>query len=192
MNRNATSRHAFYAACISGVLTLAIGITLTAVPGILITVCKAAGTLLCIAGLVLIVQYFLPKFQNSRLLTYGVIAIIAGVLLLLIPGLLHVLVPLVFGIWMILNSLSGILRNVGLRGEHRFWWIGVILSGIGCILGAYIVTRPTETMDATVRIIGIALIIFAVLRLVSVLMARQYFGDEPTGDVIDVTINEEK
>ena len=191
MNRNSTSRHAFYASCISGVLTLAIGITLTAVPGILFTVCKAAGSLLCLAGLVLIVQYFIPKFQNSRLMAYGLMASGFGVLLILLPSLLHFLVPILFGLWVLFHSLIGILRNFGLRGEHRFWWLGAALNAVGMALGVYIITRPMAAMEATVRVIGIALIVFAVLRLVSVLMARHYFADEPTGDVIDVTINKE-
>ena len=47
-------------------------------------------------------------------------------------------------------------------------------------------------MDSTIRLIGIALIVFGVLRIVSVFMARHYFGDEPAaGDVIDITPNKD-
>ncbi|MBR2088408.1 MAG: DUF308 domain-containing protein [Oscillospiraceae bacterium] len=191
MNRNATTKQAFYVSCISAVLTLVIGITLTAAPSILVTVCRAAGGLLCAAALVLIALYFIKKRENPPLFYYGLMAAGIGTLLMLLPGLLNFLIPVLFGLWVLINSLIGLLRNFGFRGEHRFWWLGAVFNTIGAALGVYIITRPMAVMETTVRLIGIALIVFAVLRAVSVIMARHYFGDEPTGDVIDVTINKD-
>jgi uncharacterized membrane protein HdeD (DUF308 family) len=191
MNPNSTSRQSFYAACISAALTLAIGITLTAAPSILVTVCRAAGGLLCAAGLVLIVLYFIKQRSNPPFLYYGLMAAGVGTLLVLLPGLLNFLIPVLFGLWVLINSLIGILRNIGFRGEHRFWWLGAAFNTVGAALGVYIITRPMAVMETTVRLIGIALIAFAVLRAVSVIMARHYFADRPTGDVIDVTLKKD-
>ena len=191
MNPKSTSRQAFYVSCISAVLTLIIGITLTAVPEILVTVCRAAGGLLCLTALVLIALYFIKKRNNTLLLTYGLMSAGIGTLLILLPGLLNFLIPVMFGLWVLFNSLIGMLRNIGFRGEHRFWWLGVVFNTVGAALGVYIITRPMAVMESTVRLIGIALIVFAVLRVISVIMARHYFSNEPTGDVIDVTLNKD-
>lgn len=190
-NSNSTSKSAFYAACSAAVLTLAVGILLAAKPGILLTVCKGAGGLLCAAALVLTAICLIRKQAGRQLLYYGLIAGGAGVLLILLPGLLSFLIPVMFGLWVMIHSLLGILRNIGMRGEHRFWWLGAAFCTISAALGVFILTRPMTAMEATVRLIGIALIAFAILRGVSVLMARHYFGDEPTGDVIDITPNKD-
>ena len=189
MKRNSATKQDLYAACLSETLTLAIGILLTAKPDILVSVCKTAGGLVCAAALVLVALYIFKK--DNSMLVRGLFAMAAGLVLILLPGLLGFLVPVMFGIWMLLNALSGILRNLSLQKEHRFWWVGVILCGIGAVLGIYTITRPMSTMNATIRLIGIALIAFAVLRLVSVFMARQYFSDEIHSDVIDIHLNKD-
>ena len=124
---------------------------------------------------------FLQSFLRSVFIS------VAGVLLIILPGLLKFLIPIFFGAWILLSSVSGMYRNFTFRSDHHFWWIGLILSTLGAGLGIYIITRPMTVMDSTIRLIGIALIVFAVLRLVSLFMARHYFTAPSTGDVIDVT-----
>ncbi|MCR5717842.1 MAG: DUF308 domain-containing protein [Oscillospiraceae bacterium] len=185
------TKRTYRAIVLTGLLMLAIGILLTAFPTILVTVCRIAGGLLCVAAAVLIVLHFVRKNVQDNYLGQSILSLIGGVLLILLPGLFRFLVPVFFGLWLISTALSGVWRNLSLRGTHRTWWVGAILCGLCGIAGIFILTRPTQSMDDTVRLIGIVLMIASVLRLSSTVMARHYYAEEPTGDVIDVTLNKE-
>ena len=184
---NQPTKNQFLASCLSYAVTLALGILFTAKPDILVTICLYAGIALLVIAAGLVIAYFVKKREIAVLMVYGIMAAIAGVLLIILPGLLKFLIPIFFGAWILLSSASGMYRNFTFRSDHHFWWIGLILSTLGAGLGIYIITRPMTVMDSTIRLIGIALIVFAVLRLVSLFMARHYFTAPSTGDVIDVT-----
>lgn len=186
-----STKNQFAASLLTAIGTLALGILFTAKPNILSTICLYAGIIACIAAAGLVIAYFVKKRENSGLMVYGIIAAVVGILLIILPGLLKFLIPIFFGAWILVNSASGMYRNFSFRHDHHFWWIGFILCTIGAVIGAYVITRPMEIMDTTVRLIGIALIIFAVLRIVSVFMARHYFTPPTTGNVIDVTLNKD-
>lgn len=188
---NQATKSNFFAALASAGVTLLIGILFTAKPDILSIICHYAGIVLCAAAAVMIVIYFVKRRPSGGFLVYGILAAVAGILLLILPGMLRFLIPVFFGLWILMSSGSGMYRNFCFRHEHKFWWIGFLLCTVGAVLGVYILTRPTNAMDATVRIIGIVLIVLAVLRSVSILMARRHFAKPSTGDVIDITPNKE-
>lgn len=179
----------FFATLLTGVLTLAIGILFAAKPDILSAICLWAGILLCIGAAVCVILYFLSRRTVSSWLIYGIIALAAGVILLIVPHLLKFLIPIFFGGWILVSSASGLYRNFSLRHDHRFWWIGLLLCTVGAVLGIFVMTRPFEIMETTVRLIGIVLCVFSVLRIVSCVMARHYFDAPTTGDIIDITPN---
>ena len=176
---------------IAALLMLAIGILLTAFPSIMVTACYIIGGILCAAAIVLFLLHFLKKPEDTIWMKQGTTLLIVGILFVLLPGLLHFLMPVVFGLWLLITSVSGILRNFALRQSHRTWWVGALLCFIGSILSLFILFRPAQVMDETVRIVGIVMIIVSVLRIVSTIIARQYYTEAPTGDVIDVTPNKD-
>lgn len=181
----------FYATLLSGLATLVIGIVFTAKPNILSTVCLWAGIALCAAGAVGVLLYFIKKRTITAFLGYGVLALVLGMFLIIVPSLLKFLIPVLFGAWILLSSGSGLYRNFSLRREHRLWWVGFLLCAVGACLGLYVMTRPVQIIESTVRMIGIVMIVFAVLRVVSCFMARHYYANPPSGEVIDVTLNKD-
>lgn len=188
---NAPTRNQFWATLLSAIATLALGILFTANPIILTDICRYAGIALCVIAAVLAILYFVRKREISILLIYGIIALVAGILLIILPGVLAFLIPVFFGAWLLISSVSGMVRNFSFRHEHKYWWVGLILCTLGAALGAYVITRPMQTMETTVRIIGIGMIIVAVLRVISAFMARHYYAAPTNGDVIDVTPNKD-
>ena len=186
-----TKQHSFYGALSAAVITCVIGILFTAKPTILNTICLYAGIALCTAGVLFLIVYFVKGRENPRFVGYTAVSAVAGILLMIIPGLLGFLIPIFFGFWLLLNSASGVFRNIALRHEMPFWWVGLLLNALGCAIGVYVITRPSNVMESTVRLIGIAMIIGAVIQLISVLMSRQYYTAPLSGDVIDTTIKKD-
>ena len=157
-------------------ITLAVGALLTAKPDILTATCKAVGGLLILAGVVLLILYALPKLRTPEKLNYGITFVTAGILLAVVPTLLKFLIPVLFGCWILLSSLSGMYRNYIFRNDVPHWWIGFALCTASAALGVYVITRPTAVVEDTVKIIGIICIIHSVLRIVSSVLGRNGYN----------------
>lgn len=183
MHANLTKNH-LISSVVSAAVTLLVGILFTAKPFILEKICMIAGGALCVLGAVLLVLFFVKR-QNIHL-TYGVVCLAAGILLCIIPSLLKFLIPILFGLWILTSAGSGLFRNLSYRNSYPHWWVGMLLNAVCAAVGVYVITRPVATMEATVRLIGIAMIVHAVLRLVAVFMGRKCY----TGTVIETTIGE--
>lgn len=183
MNAKLNQSHLLSTA-VSAAVTLLIGILFTAKPLILEKICMIAGGTLCVLGAVLMVLYFIKR--QSAHLAYGIVCLVPGILLCIIPGLLKFLIPILFGLWILTSAGSGLFRNLSYRNSYPHWWVGVILNAICAAIGIFVITRPVEAVEATVRLIGISMIIHAALRLVAVFMGRKCY----TGTVIEATIGE--
>lgn len=185
---NMTKQHFLYTV-IGAAVTAAFGALLLAVPDILGRICLYTGILFCIVGAVLTVLYFVKQRQTSMHLLYGIVCIVLGVLLCIIPSLLSFLVPILFGLWILAGAGAGLYKNVMNRQAHSLWWVGMILCIIGIGIGVFIITRPVDVMQTTVKLIGIGMIVHGILRLVSAVMGRKAYSAEP-GQVIETTIKE--
>ncbi|MBR3630118.1 MAG: DUF308 domain-containing protein [Oscillospiraceae bacterium] len=171
--------------------TTAFGILLIAVPGILNRICLYTGILFCAVGVVLLLLYFIRKQANSTHLVYGIISVVIGVLLCIIPGLLTFLIPILFGLWILGNAGSGLFKNLMTRSDNPFWWLGSLLCVAAIALGVFVITRPADAMQKTVSIIGIAMTANGVLRMISAILGRKVYLESPDpAKVIDTTIEE--
>ena len=97
---------------ISMIATIALGIFLAAKPDILAKICVVAGIVVAVVGVFLIAAYFLGKRENGSQMVYGILLLLGGVLLSIIPSALDFLVPLLFGIWVAWEQDSVIFQVV--------------------------------------------------------------------------------
>ncbi|GEM_PF-2742880 len=155
------------------ILTLAAGIVFTAKPDIITATCRTIGIICCAAGAVLLLLCLIPKLRSSQNIIYGILFLIAGILLEVIPIALKILIPILFGGWILLGSISGMYRNFVFRHDVPKWWIGFVLCVASALLSIFVMTRPTAVMEDTVRIIGIGFTLHAVIRLVSSLLGME-------------------
>ena len=170
-------------------ITLLVGIVLTAKPDILTSTCKVFGGIMTLLGLILLALYFIPKKRSQEMLSYGCTFLIAGILLAIIPSLLKFLIPVLFGGWILVSSLSGMYRNFTFRQSVPHWWIGFLLCIASAGLSIYLLTRPITVMNQTVKLIGIIFIIQSVLRIVSTILGRNGYKSAEQ-DFVDTTIQE--
>jgi len=179
----------FWYSNLSTIISLAVGIVFTVKPDILATICQVVGALACIIGVALFAVYFIKKQENGVHAFYGLLFFIGGILLYLAPTVLSFMIPVLFGLWVLMSSGTGMYRNFLFRASHQHWLIGFIMCTIGAILGVYIITRPVAALNATIRTIGITMIIFSVLRLISAFLAKKQY-EEADHVFVDTNIEE--
>lgn len=174
---------------LSAVLTLVIGIAFIAKPMILERICIAAGSLLILAGIGMAVYGFI-RYKCFRPLCLPFL--LGGALMCIVPSVLTFLIPVFFGLWIFSSSASGVYRHFIMRHSNPKWWVGFTLCVLTSFVGIYVMCRPVTAMSHTIRLIGIALTVFSVLRLISLFLGRNYHsGDKMRNDdVIETTMKE--
>ncbi len=170
-------------------LTLLLGIAFAAKPDFVDDVCRGAGSLLAIAGAVLLVIYFIKGRVKTQLLITGIILILAGFFLVFVTTLLKTLVPILFGLWLLINSFDNIVRSYQSRPFVKHWWIGMLLSILSCGVGVFVITRPVKAIAYTIRLVGIAMIVHSVLQICSIFFEKRPKNEMPDG-IIETTIEE--
>lgn len=147
----------------AAILYIALGIVLVIWPDITgNAVCFAFGLVLLVYGAVTIISFFI---HDSRLgafrfeLVLGVVAAAIGILFLLRPDIVLSILPVVLGIYIIVDALLNLRRCAELnRMGYDRWWIILILSLISVVFGALILLRPRFITDALFMVMGIVLI----------------------------------
>ncbi len=176
---------------LGAVITAAFGVLLLAVPGIIDRICLYGGGLFCAVGVILFIVWLIKKRQNPTHLIYGIVCILLGVLLCIIPSLLNFLIPILFGLWILGSGGFGLFKNLMNRSEHKLWWLGSLLCLAAIALGVIVITRPADAMQTTISFIGIAMIGNALLRPHSDILGRRVNLKNPhPSQVIETPLQE--
>ncbi len=184
--KNFTKGHFTYTISAT-VFTLIMGIILTAKPNILEIICTIAGALLVLVGVAILIYYFAKKRIHHVVCVYSIFFMICGFLLCFVPTLLKFMIPIFFGAWLLTSSAAGMYNNFMLRKIQLLWWIPFLMCTIGALIGLFVITRPVTAMEQTIRIIGIAMIIHSVLRLISVFFGNKADASAQQDDTVETT-----
>ena len=140
---------------LDSVLYIALGLVLLIWPGI---VCLSFGLLLLIYGIITIISFFV---HDSRLGTFrfelilGIVAAAAGLLFLIKPEFFKSVIPVVLGIYIIIDALLNLKRSMELHSlQYGRWWVILVLSLVSVALGVLILFRPGMTADVLIMVIG--------------------------------------
>ncbi len=144
---------------LSAILYVALGVVLLIWPTLTKDIiCFIFGVLLTAYGLITIISFLIhdSRLGNFRLeLVIGVVAAAAGVLFLARPEFVTAIIPVILGVYIIIDALLNLRRALELRRMlYERWWIVVILSVGSIALGVLILLRPGLTADALIMLIG--------------------------------------
>lgn len=144
---------------LASVLYIALGLVLLIWPGITSDlICLSFGLLLLIYGIITIISFFV---HDSRLGTFrfelilGIVAAAAGLLFLIKPEFVKSVIPVVLGIYIIIDALLNLKRSMELHSlQYGRWWVILVLSLVSVALGVLILFRPGMTADVLIMVIG--------------------------------------
>ena len=156
------------------ILYLALGIFLLMVPGMALNiVCYALGGVVLACAAVQLIRYFAVErgvFQSQLTLISGLVCLGLGAFLIIRSDIVVRILPIVFGLFVIFDSLGRIQNALELRRCKYSSWKGfLLLAVLSIVLGIVMILDPFGTMETLVMAIGVILIIEGALNLLSAL-----------------------
>ena len=125
------------------------------------------GAALIVIGAVAVVTYLLDR--NTILpLVLGIIVLVTGIVICAKYRQIISIIVVIFGIFILVSGLVDFVASFKSIAILRLsGWFTLVLSVITIIFGIVAITKSAALTDSIVRFIGAALIIYAVLDLVS-------------------------
>ena len=156
------------------ILYLGLGIFLLLVPGTALNiVCYALGGVVLACAAVQLIRYFAVErgvFQSQLTLISGLVCLGLGAFLIIRSDIVMRILPIVFGLFVIFDSLGRIQNALELRRcEYPSWKGFLLLAVLSIALGVIMIVDPFGTMETLVMAIGIILIVEGSINLLSAL-----------------------
>lgn len=167
---------------------LLLGIVLLIWPDVVLGgICMVIGSLVAGTGIVQLVRFFTVRerlFFAPLTLVGGLICLGLGLFLLLRADVILTALPIVFGLFIVFDSVLRIQNALELRRCGYTTWKGILASGgVSVVLGLVMLFNPFGTVQALVMAIGIILIVEGVLNLLSTgytaFAVTAYFNNHP-------------
>ncbi len=133
----------------------------------------AFGSALLIMGTVGVVQYF-RKTAGPVVLSVGLISMVCGVIVCAKYQSILTLVEFLFGAFIFCGGIIGLV--IALRREMRLmpgWGVNLALTVVSIILGLVCMVNPFHTALALARMLGVALLLYAVMEAVGYVQLRK-------------------
>lgn len=168
-----------------------LGIVLLANAKVVNGIFLALGILIALVGLVEVVIYASRKkfHPESRYLVTGIILMVIGALLIILPFTINNLIPIILGLSVLGSGISGITNTLAFRREDTNILASMLFAVTNCLLGVFILIYVLFISDqAGWNVIGILMIISGVLRLINEIIAR--VAPKHSGAVIETTYTE--
>ena len=149
---------------------LALGIFLLAVPGVALNmVCYALGGVVLACAALQLIRYFTVErkvFQSSFTLISGLVCLGLGGFLILRSDIVVRILPIVFGLFVVFDSLGRLQNALELRrcGYPSWKWF-ILLALLSVVLGVVMILNPFATMELLVMAIGVILVVEGAINL---------------------------
>lgn len=132
------------------------------------------GMVLFIMGFLKLVDYFTSKDKEDYLLTFALIATVLGVIVLCCSDVITGIFRVALGIWIIASGIRNFQTSLVWKEVKSGLWTITVLCALFMIM-AGIVILVSSTL--AIRIVGIAIVIYAVLDIIARLIFMKKIQD---------------
>ncbi|MGN1203272.1 MAG: HdeD family acid-resistance protein [Eubacterium sp.] len=135
-------------------------------------------SILCGATVILLgagawISYF-TKWKSTLLALLGTLAIIAGIILCVKYESIISVVLFLFGIFVLVSGVVDFVSAIDARrNDLKSWIVSLIMSIATIILGIIVVVNPFDSMLVLTRLLGISLIVYAIMDLISFIQIKK-------------------
>ncbi len=148
---------------LKGILYIILGIIALALPETMEkTIGYLLGVVLIIAGGISIISYLLRDVRENYYrddFVFGLVEIVIGIIVLLKVEIIISLIPILFGILVIISGCTKLQDAVDMKRMNYAGWIAMlILALINIVLGLVLIFNPFAAAELMFRVIGIGLI----------------------------------
>ncbi|MBQ6477140.1 MAG: DUF308 domain-containing protein [Bacilli bacterium] len=142
-----------------------------------ISISYIVGGALVLLGAIGIIDYIRKlrtELKSELDLVYATVTIILGVLIIMHPKAIGSIIPFVLGIIIIINSSTKLNYALQLKKQdHNLWKSTLLVSLLTTICGLVLIFNPFQAASLITRIVGIIILIYAILDIVSSLTIRK-------------------
>ena len=174
---------------LSSLLYIVLGVVLLVMPELSLGfACLLIGGAVLVYGVVRLAAYLrggenadkLDSVRAGQLiqakldLVLGVLLILLGLCLLIWIRFLLALVPMVLGIYILVDSLGSIKRSLDMKalGFSR-WWISCLVAAALAVCGLVMVLNPFGTIEGLVMFVGLGFLVDGVTTLVNTILLER-------------------
>ena len=121
------------------------------------------------------IQFFIKKDSQNYFdfsFVVGIFVSIFGVIILLKPRIIADIIPLMLGIWMIINGVTKLAYSLTINKKSKSLST-IIISIAILVVGLLLVINPFAGAEILTQLIGIALIVYSILDLVEVIFIKK-------------------
>ena len=146
-------------------LFVILGILLIMKPSEMISVISILlGAILFIIGFLKLVDYFTSKDKEDYLLTFALVAVVLGVIVLFCSDVITGIFRVLLGIWIIASGIKNFQTSLVWKDtKSGLWTVTVLCSLLMIIAGIVILVSTTLAF----RIVGIVILIYAILDIIT-------------------------
>ena len=161
---------------LSSLLYIVLGVVLLVMPELSLGfACLLIGGAVVIYGVVRLAAYLQGGPAADKLdLVLGVLLILLGLFLLIWIRFLLAFVPVVLGIYILIDSFGSLKRSLDMKalGFGR-WWVSFLVAAALAICGLVMVLNPFGTIEGLVMFIGLGFLIDGVTTLVNTILLER-------------------
>ena len=159
----------------SSILFIVIGMLLLFKPGATLrTISYVIGGLILVFGIFGVARFTKSDKKGFNFdLVYGILSLIAGLIIICNPEALVSIIPIILGIWIVINSAIKIQYSFYMKSDNSKKWIATLtMSLITLICGIVLLFNPFRAVEIVTQAIGLFIIVYAVIDLTESFMMK--------------------
>ena len=168
-------RKMFTLSIFSSIILIVIGLLLFLKPdGALKTLAYVIGGLILVFGIFGVARFSKSEKKGLNFdLVYAILSFIAGLIIIVNYETLMSIIPIVLGIWIVINSAIKIQYSFYIKSDNsKKWAATLVMSLITLICGMILLFNPFEIVKTVTRVVGLFIIIYAVIDLIESFMLK--------------------
>ena len=171
----------FWTSVVSTMAILVLGVLLFAFPGTVIkSITVGMAVIFMVIGILPIINYFRYRREGINAtfsFMMGVFCIVVGLILLMNENILNTILPIITGVWLIINAINRIALAMDLRDlKVNFWSITLIYAILILVGGVLLILDPVNGGRLVTKTVGIIICAYSIIDLVQLIALRVKAG----------------
>lgn len=154
------------------------------------------GATFIVIGAISIISYIIQR-DSVLPLALGIIVAIVGIIVCVKYRQIISIIVIIFGIFILTSGIVDLVTSIrSLTLLRKSGWFTMLLSVITIIFGIIAITKSSNLTDTIVQFIGVALVVYAVLDLVTLIQVNnaarkiRQKAEKQNDIVVDATVEE--
>ena len=171
----------------------------------IVAISYLVGGAIIILGILAFINFFKKSdFVSSFDIIYGMITVVFGIFILSNPKMVATIIPFIIGGWVLIKSSFKIAYAIELKNMENVIWKNVLVTSIiSALVGVIMIFNPFKTSVVVFKIIGAAIIVYAILDIISTIQLKKnvdefsekvgnssMISDEEDTTIVDAEIEE--